>query len=51
MTDGKCDLCGEENYRFRGCTFGKKHRELCSKCLSQWKNGNEGFPVLSDRFE
>ena len=45
----QCALCEEVGYEFRRCTFGTKTKDICLKCLGQWKIGSEGHIVLEDR--
>ena len=32
-----CDLCEEKSMSYRNCIFGKKSKNLCTKCLGQFK--------------
>ena len=45
-----CYLCEESSPTYRGCTFGKKERILCPKCMAQFRAEN-GRVVLRTRKE
>jgi len=49
---GSCDLCDESNHNsYRGCTFGKENKTICSDCLKQFEySQKEGRVILKDRF-